>query len=108
MENKEKIEITEAKIDVDVLDIMKSKNVLTALEDEKQLRRLELNFFCEMLSEFKKFAKSIDDFSKYISMVSADKLTAYFKEVRENVAKEQKLQEIIHEGHKKPKKINKK
>ena len=48
MENKE-VKITEANIDKEVLDIMKSENVMTALDDDKKARRFILNLFAPQL-----------------------------------------------------------
>lgn len=114
MENKEKetkIKVTQASIDRDVLDIMKNEDVLTAIGDDKQIKRLILNCFCEFLSEIKGLRKDFDEFSQMISVCSADKLASFFKELQNNVVDEQKrieLQEKIGESHKKSKKSNKK
>lgn len=105
-----KVEVTEAKIDKDVLDIMKNEDVLLALSDDKQIKRVILNCFCEFLSEIKQLRKEFDDFSQMISVVSADKLNEFFKEVRAGVEKEKtrlNVQEKIKKGHQKSKKSTK-
>lgn len=111
MENKEKIEVTKASIDKEVLDIMTQEDVLEAISDEKQLNRLKLNFFCEFLSEIKELRKEFDDFMQMISVCSADKMANFFKELQNNVAQEEKrieLQEKIKQSHKKSTKNTKK
>ena len=109
MENKEKIKVESAGIDKDVLDIMTQEDVLKAISDETQMKRFELNFFCEFLSEIKGLRKDFDEFSQMISVCSAEKLADFFKELQGNVAQEQKrmeLQEKISQSHKKSKKVN--
>ena len=114
MENKEKdekIKITPASIDKDVLDVMKNEDVLTTIGDDKQIKRLILNCFCEFLSEIKGLRKDFDEFSQMISVCSADKLANFFKELQNNVTDEQKrieLKEKMGESHKKSKKLEKK
>lgn len=109
MENNEKIKVESAGIDKDVLDIMTQEDVLKAISDETQMKRFELNFFCEFLSEIKGLRKDFDEFSQMISVCSAEKLADFFKELQGNVAQEQKrieLQEKISQSHKKSKKSN--
>lgn len=109
MENNEKIKVESAGIDKDVLDIMTQEDVLKAISDETQMKRFELNFFCEFLSEIKGLRKDFDEFSQMISVCSAEKLADFFKELQGNVAQEQKrmeLQEKISQSHKKSKKVN--
>lgn len=110
MENKEnvtKIEKTEAKIDKDVLDIMKDEDVLKAVSDDKQIKRLILNCFCEFLSEIKGLRRDFDEFAQMISVCSADKLADFFKELHSNVSQETKrmeLKEKMAKSHQKSKK----
>ena len=114
MENKEKVtkvETTDAKIDKDVLDIMKNDEVMASISDDKQVKRLILNCFCEFLSEIKGLRKDFDEFSQMISVCSADKLADFFKELHSNVAKEEKrleLRDKIAQSHKKSSKKPKK
>lgn len=114
MENEKnvtKVETTDAKIDKDVLDVMKNEDILTALGDDKQVKRLILNCFCEFLSEIKGLRKDFDEFSQMISVCSADKLAQFFKELHSNVAQEEKrleLRDKIAQSHKKPSKKSKK
>lgn len=110
MEKNEKIEITQASIDKDVLDIMKNDDVLTAISDDKQVKRLILNCFCEFLSEIKGLKKEIDEFNQMISICSAEKIANFFKELQTNVKNEEKrieLQEKMSKSHKKSKKSDK-
>lgn len=109
MENNEIIKVESAGIDKDVLDIMTQEDVLKAISDETQMKRFELNFFCEFLSEIKGLRKDFDEFSQMISVCSAEKLADFFKELQGNVAQEQKrmeLQEKMSQSHKKSKKVN--
>lgn len=114
MENEKnvtKVETTDAKIDKDVLDVMKNEDILKALEDDKQVKRLILNCFCEFLSEVKGLRKDFDEFSQMISVCSADKLADFFKELHSNVAKEEKrleLRDKMAQSHKKSSKKSKK
>lgn len=110
MENKEQVEVKRASIDRDVLDIMNQEDILKAIEDDKQLNRFKLNFFCEFLSEIKELRKEFDDFMQMISVCSADKLTNFFKELQKNVVTEEKivqLHEKIGQSHKKSSKKKK-
>lgn len=109
MENKE-VKITEAKIDKEVLDIMKSENVMTALDDDKKARRFILNLFAEFLSEQKKENDLLQEFSRTLTMLSKEKLAEFYSGVKEGFAEEKKraeVKKIIEKGHKKPKKIAK-
>lgn len=110
MEENKKIEETEGKIDKEVLDIMKNEDIVAAVSDDKLVKRLILNCFCEFLSEIKDLRKEFDEFSQMISVCSADKLADFFKELHGNVAKEEKrieLREKMAKSHKKAKKTTK-
>ena len=105
-----KMETNYANIDKEVLDIMKEEDILKAVEDERQMKRLELNCFCELLSQVKGLKNDFDEFNQMISVCSADKMTSFFKELQKNVFAEEKrieLQEKIKKSHKKPKKKEK-
>ena len=112
MENKEKVtkvETTDAKIDKDVLDIMKNEDIMTSISDDKQVKRLILNCFCEFLSEIKGLRRDFDEFSQMISVCSADKLADFCKELHGNVEQEEKrleLRDKIAKSHQKSKKVN--
>lgn len=112
MENNEKVtnaQATEGKIDKEVLDIMKNDDILTSMSDDKQIKRLILNCFCEFLSEIKGLRRDFDEFSQMISVCSADKLADFFKELHGNVAKEEKRMELrakIAKSHQKSKKVS--
>lgn len=101
---KEELEVSGGKIDKDVLDVLKQEDILKAVSDDKQVKRLILNCFCEFLSEIKGLRSQFEEFSQMISVCSADKLSSFFKELQKNVADETKrveLQEKIKESHKK-------
>ena len=110
MENKN-VETTKSTIDKDVLDIMAQEDVLKAVSDDKQVKRLILNCFCEFLSEIKDLRKEFDEFMQMISVCSANKLADFFKELQKNVKNEvtaQNVQAKIEKGHKKPQNKSKK
>ena len=105
--NVKKVETTDAKIDKEVLDIMKNDEILSSMSDDKQIKRLILNCFCEFLSEIKGLRRDFDEFSQMISVCSADKLADFFKELHGNVAQEEKRQELhkkMSQSHQKSKK----
>ena len=109
-ENVKKVEKSDAKIDKDVLDVMKDEEILAVLQDDKQVKRFILNCFCEFLSEIKGLRRDFDEFSQMISVCSAEKLADFFKELHGNVAKEEKrlaVKEKVAQSHQKPKKATK-
>lgn len=101
----------QGKIDEDVLDVLKQEDVLAALSDDKQVKRVMLNCFCEFLSEIRGLRTQFEEFSQMISVCSADKLTSFFKELQKNVGEEVKKEELkekIMQSHKKSTKKSKK
>lgn len=103
MENKE-IKVTQSSIDKEVLDVMKDEEILNAISDEKQMKRFELNLFCEFLSEIKGLKKEIDELNEIISITSSDKIANFFKELNQNFKDEKtrvEVQNKIAKGHKK-------
>lgn len=99
-----KVEKAQGKIDKEVLDIMSDEDILKTLEDDKLTKRLILNCFCEFLSEIKGLRKDVGEFSQMVSICSADKLDAFFKEVSTNLNKEEKRQKTLNkikQSHKK-------
>lgn len=108
-EKKKDVEIKSAGIDSDVLDIMKEEDVLKAISDEVQIRRVMLNFFCEMLSQVKELKKEFEDFYQTISICSTDKVIDFFKKLKSNVEEEKTriaVKEKIKKSHLKSKKSN--
>lgn len=107
----DKLEVTGGKIDVETLDALKEEDILTAIGDDKQVKRLILNCFCEFLSEIRGLRSQFEEFSQMISVCSADKLSSFFKELQKNIGEEEKrieLDEKIKESHKKSTKKAKK
>lgn len=109
--NTGQVSITPASIDVDVLNIMKEDDVLKAISDDVQIKRVILNCFCEFLSQIKDLKKDFDDLLQTVTICSTDKLAAFFKELNKNVADEEKrmtLKDKISKSHQKSKKLIKK
>lgn len=99
------MENNNGQIDKDVLDILNHQDILGSVSSDKETKRLILNCFCEFLSQIKELKNSITEFNQLISVVSADKLTEYFVEVKKNFETEKtkaNVQEKISKGHKKP------
>ena len=110
MEDKKKIEITDAGIDSDVLQELAKGNVLEAVKDDKQIKRAILNCMCEFLSEIKHLSQAADDFLNILTICSSDKLTDFFSKLQDNVKKEQTVlavQEKVKQSHQKSKKTSK-
>ena len=94
-------------IDTEVLLAMKSENVELAVSDDKQIKRVILNCFCEFLSEIKELNKQIDDFNTFVSVVSSDKVVDFFMNIQDNTKEEVKRVELFEKAkksHLKPKK----
>ena len=84
MEDK-KVEVKKAGIDPEILDIMKQEDVLQSLSNEKDWKRVELNFACEMLGVVKEMNTAFNDMMNFLTICSADKLKSFFKELQKNV-----------------------
>jgi len=97
-------------IDEETLDVMKQEDILEGLSSEKEIRRMELNCYAELYGVIKDVRATVDELNQMISVVSADKLTTFFKEVQKNLDVETtrvNVQEKIKKGHKKTQKNNK-
>ena len=106
MEQNKEVKITEANLDKDVLDIMKSENILATIESENKINRLLINLFGEFLSEQKKETDLLSELSRTLTMISKDKLADFYNGVGKGFAEEKKradVKKIIEKGHKKPK-----
>lgn len=101
-EEKKKVECKGGEIDTEVLQIMKEEDVLKAISDDTQIKRVILNCACEMYGEIKKMNTAFEELMKIVSVCSADKLTSFFKEVQKNVSDEKSridLQKKIKKSH---------
>lgn len=100
-------EITkQGQIDEDVKMDLKQQ-VDLGLSNEKQMRRTELNYYCEFLSSLREMNKNLSELHNTINMLGEDKLMAYFKEVNDNFRKEEvnaKCRKKVSMEHQKPKK----
>lgn len=86
---KENLNITPAEIDLDVLNVLGQECALTVVNDEKEMRRLELNSLCEMLSEMKHFHTALDETLNILSIVGNEKIVDFFTSMRENMEREE-------------------
>lgn len=103
----EQKEIKRASIDKDVLNILTDEEIFASIENEKNLKRFELNLYCELLSQLKELNKEFDEFVQLLSICGAEKLSDFFRKLSENVEHERKIQELqaeLKKSHKKPQK----
>ena len=110
MEQEKKVEVKGGAIDTDVLQIMKEEDVLKAISDDTQIKRVILNCACEIYGEIKAMNSAFEELMKIVSVCSADKLTGFFKEVQKNVADETarlNVQKKIQKSHLKARKCKK-
>ena len=101
-----KKEQNEGKIDQAIKEVLNGEDVLMALSSDTQVKRFILNAFCEMLSQMQELRSSVDQLVNTINMVSQDKLTAFFKELSDNVkAEESKVKTLnqVKKSHQKGK-----
>lgn len=100
----------QAEIDEEVKEEIAKKQVDLGLSDEKQMRRTELNFYCELLSTLKGVNDKLDTLYNIVTIVSQDKIVEYFRLLDENVKAEearQKTLQDVEKSHLKPKKSQK-
>ena len=110
MEQEKKVEVKGGAIDTDVLQIMKEEDVLKAISDDTQIKRVILNCACEIYGEIKTMNSAFEELMKIVSVCSADKLTGFFKEVQKNVTDETarlNVQKKIKKSHLKARKCKK-
>lgn len=86
---KDNLDIKPADIDLDVLSILGRDCAISAVSDEKEMRRLELNCLCEMLSQMNHFKTALDETLNILSIVGNEKIVDFFATMRENMAKEE-------------------
>lgn len=81
---------TNGEVDEEVQRLLDAKQVELGVSCEKQMRRTELNFYCEFYSQLKELNKELENLNNVINMVSTDKLADYFSKVTENYTAEEK------------------
>ena len=86
---KEKVDIKAAEIDPDVLGELGRDCVLKVIDNEKEMRRAELNCLCEMLSQLNHLHIALDEMLNILSIAGNDKIVEFFSAVRENMEKEE-------------------
>ena len=92
------------KIDNDVLDTMQKEQIELGISTEIQMRRTELNFYAELLSQHREMNKQLENLYQTLNMIGAERLTEYFKEFTTNYKNEEnrvKLKEKLGKSHKK-------
>jgi hypothetical protein len=110
MEETKKIEVEDAGIDREIVEELAKENILNSLTDDKQIRRVEINFYCEMLAELKNLDNSVGNLVNIFSICANKQLTEFFSGVNDNIKKEQvkkNVENIVEKSHKKPQKSKK-
>lgn len=94
-------------IDKNAQEELNRKQVELGISDEKEMRRTELNFYCEYYSTLVKLNDKLESIASLISEIGAERIGDYLKKLSENVKEEEKrvaLKNQIAKSHKKPKK----
>ena len=110
MEETKKVEIKDAGIDKEVLEELAKENILNTLIDDKQIKRVEINFYCELLAELKHLDDSMNNLVNIFTICSHRQITEFFSGVKNNIKREQtvkNVEKIIEKSHKRPKKTKK-
>lgn len=111
MSEEKKNTVSGGELDAEALQIMKEEDVLKAISDDTQIKRVILNCVCELYGEIKNMNTAFEELMKVVSVCSADKLSKFFKEVQKNVSEETQrlnLQKKMKKSHLKAKKSVKK
>lgn len=101
MEEK-KVEMPQA--DKEAIEAMQRERIALGISTEQEMRRTELNALLELHTVIGTVQKALGELHNTITILGADKLTNYFKELSENVKKEEARQETlkkVHASHKK-------
>ena len=110
VEETEKVEVKDPGIDTAVVEELAKENIFNTLTDDKQIKRAELNFYCEMLAELDHLDQSMNNLVNIFTICSNKQITEFFNGINENIKKEQKIknvEKIIEKSHKKPQKSKK-
>ena len=89
------------------IEAMQREQVAKGLSDEKEYRRTELNALLELHSMLENLIKEIHALHDTMTILGSDKLTEYFKQLSDNVKKEERRQNTlakVHASHKKARK----
>ncbi len=98
------VKITKAPIDRKVLNIMKNDEIMAVLDDDKLMKRFELNSYCEVLSLLDEVAKLVKRLESTMRVCGASKLKEFYETATANYQKEQTrafVNQKIEQGHKK-------
>lgn len=104
------VKIKQASIDRKVLNIMKNDEIMAVLNDDKLMKRFELNSYCEVLSTLGDIVVVVKRLADMVRVCGASKLKEFFETVNANYKKEETRAYVankVEQGHKKSKKNTK-
>lgn len=104
MENTKQNELPQA--DKEAIEAMQKEQIALGISDDKEFNRTMLNALLELYSVIGNVQKALSELHNTITIIGADKLSAYFKELSDNVKKEEKRQialDKVRASHKKAK-----
>lgn len=99
-----KVKVEQGSIDPKVLNIMKNEEIMAVLDDDRMLKRFELNSYCEVLSTLGDLVIAVKKLSDMVRVCGAPKLKEYFEAVQANYKKEETRAFVANktaQGHKK-------
>lgn len=81
--------------DKEAIEAMQKEQIERGISTDDEMRRTELNALLELHSVIGKVNSAIDQLHNTITILGSDKLTTYFKELSDNVKKEEKRQNTM-------------
>lgn len=110
MEETKKVDIQDAGIDKEVLEEIAKENILDSLTDDKQIKRVEINFYCELLAQLNHLDDSMNNLVNIFTICSNKQITEFFFGVKKKMKEEQmarNVEKIVEKSHKRSKKSKK-